>query len=216
MVVQRPVPGHGRNGAQPLTTSVAVTLAAGGHGWPDNRRDRRQRPTAREYTGDRQAAGCPPRPSRRGIGTTSFDRFSALSDSAGVANFSELPLGNWLYEANANHRIPVQGEVNVAAGGAHATASLGASPEDFELSFTVQPTLVQDHYEVTLTATYAVQVPTPTLHVTPNMLFLDFRCGNVVTGTLNVTNPSLVGIDNVGCVLVASSRWRRSSRTRRY
>ncbi len=125
-----------------------------------------------------------------------FDQLTASTNGDGVARFT-VPVGTWLYDVNQNHRVPAQGSVDVPAGGSSALASLSTSPEDLTFTFSVVPTVVQDHYEVTLTSTYAVQVPVPTLHVNPNLLLLDFACGTSVRGAVTVSNPSLVRIDNI-------------------
>lgn len=122
---------------------------------------------------------------------------SATSDAQGKAMVSGLPTGTYIYRASAPNHMDASGRLTVRPG-VTTIQNVFLDYNVVTVEFSVTETTIQDHYDITLTATYHTQVPAPVVLIEPLMINLpDMQVGEELTGEITITNYGLVRADNV-------------------
>jgi len=122
---------------------------------------------------------------------------SATSDAQGKATVTGLPTGTYIYRASAPNHVDAGGRLTVRPG-MTAIQNVFLDYNLVTVEFSVNETTIQDHYDITLTATYFTQVPAPVVLIEPGIINLpDMQVGEEYTGEITITNYGLVRADNV-------------------
>lgn len=122
---------------------------------------------------------------------------SAITNAQGEAEILNLPTGHYRYVANALSHVSTTGRFTVRPG-ISVTQEVFLDYELVTFEWSVTETTIQDHYDVTLTATYETQVPAPVMLIQPASINLpDMQEGEELTGEVTITNYGLVRADNV-------------------
>jgi hypothetical protein len=121
----------------------------------------------------------------------------ATSNAQGIATVSNLPTGTYIYRASAPNHADASGRILVRPGvTTHEHVFLDYNVISVE--FGVTETTIQDHYDVTIIATYNTVVPAPVVLIEPLSVNLpDLQVGEEYTGELSITNYGLVRADHV-------------------
>ena len=122
---------------------------------------------------------------------------SATSDAQGQATVTGLPTGTYIFRASAPNHVDASGRLTVRPG----VTTVQKVFLDYNLvtvEFSVTETTIQDHYDITLTATYYTQVPAPVVLIEPLSINLpDLQVGEELTGEISITNYGFVRADDV-------------------
>ena len=114
------------------------------------------------------------------------------TDSAGEADFENLPSGNYKYAVSSNKHSDATGVVWVKPG-ITGNQYVFMEYNAVTISWSVQETTIADTYDVVLSATYETDVPVAVLVVEPASVTLPaMKAGDVFTGQLNLTNYGLI------------------------
>jgi hypothetical protein len=120
-----------------------------------------------------------------------------------------LPTGTYRFRVTAPNRQEATGRIKVKAG--------VVTPEriflDFEVvtvEWSVTDTTVEDRYDIVLTATYAVDVPTAVVIMEPASVSLPkMRAGDVFHGEITVTNYGLTRAESIELTLPENDEFLR-------
>src|SRR5450755_3672837 len=122
---------------------------------------------------------------------------TATSNAQGLATVSNLPTGTYIYRASSANHGDASGRILIRPGvTTHEHVFLDYNVISVE--FGVTETTIQDHYDVTIIATYNTVVPAPVVLMEPLAINLpDLQVGEEYTGELSITNYGLVRADHV-------------------
>lgn len=131
---------------------------------------------------------------------------SATSSAAGVAEFTDIPPGNYRWRASAPNHLDASGRVTVSAG-LTASERVFLDYQLVSIEFGVTETTVRDVYDIVLEATYQTQVPAPVVLLEPLSINLPaMQKGEEITGEFTLSNYGLVRADDVRFALPASDQ----------
>lgn len=120
-----------------------------------------------------------------------------VTDAEGIALIEDLPPGAYRYRVSAPNHGDASGRLQIQPG-VILSQSVFLDYALISVSFNVTETTIQDHYDLTLTATYLTQVPAPVVLMEPLAINLpDLQVGESITGELTITNYGLVRADEV-------------------
>lgn len=127
------------------------------------------------------------------IGTTT----SATTDANGQVLIPDLATGHYTYIATAPNHATASGRFTVRPG-VVLEQDVFLDYELVSFEWSVTETTIQDHYDVTLTATFVTQVRAPVVLIEPASINLpDMVDGEELTGEVTITNYGLVRADHV-------------------
>ena len=121
----------------------------------------------------------------------------AVTGEDGIAVFDSVPVGPYLVSASATDHQQAQKTVTVSVGG--TAAEIFIARDLVHYTWVVEPTEIQDHYNIHLEATFDTQVPVGmTLDVSA---LPDIYPGESATMTVTLHNISLISIQDVRVLL---------------
>jgi len=119
------------------------------------------------------------------------------TDEYGEVLTSLLPAGSYRYRVTASDRVETTGRIAIRSGIVSAQR-LFVDSNVVTVTWSVTETTIEDLYDVTLTATYAVNVPTAVIVLEPASISLPYlQAGDVYYGELTLTNYGLIRADNL-------------------
>jgi len=122
---------------------------------------------------------------------------AGTTDEHGILQFTNLPTGHYRYIANAASHVASTGRFTVRPG-ISVEQELFLDYELVTFEWSVTETTIQDHYDVTLTATFETEVPAPVVLIEPPSINLpDMQEGEELAGEITITNYGLVRADSV-------------------
>jgi hypothetical protein len=134
---------------------------------------------------------------------------TVTSNSQGIATASNLPTGTYIYRASAPNHADTSGRLQIRPG-VTTTQNVFLDYNVISVEFSVTETTIQDHYDVTLTATYYTQVPAAVVLIEPMSINLpDLQVGEEYTGEIAITNYGLVRAEDVIFTPPASDQYYR-------
>ena len=131
-------------------------------------------------------------------GTKSYKHIvSEKADENGMASFSNLPRGQYRFQADAAEHDTATGDIRVMPGNNNEPVTLDMVKNLVHVEWNVTPIEITDRYTIDLMLTFETDTPKPVLLLSPCWLEFSMREGEVVSGQLSVVNPSHVEIRNV-------------------
>ncbi len=129
---------------------------------------------------------------------------TATTNTAGIAEFTGIPPGNYRWRASAANHSDASGRITVSAG-LTANERVFLDYQVVSIEFSVTETTIRDVYNITLEATYQTQVPAPVVLLEPMSINLPaLQLGEEFTGELTLSNYGLVRADEVKFALPTS------------
>ena len=124
------------------------------------------------------------------------------TDQTGEAYFSSLPAGHYQYSITANNHQQQTGTFWVKPG-VTTDQSVALDYSLVTVTWNVQPTTIQDQYQIVLNATYATNVPAPVVVAQPASVAIpsNIQAGDVFNGQMTFTNYGLISADNLSFTL---------------
>lgn len=132
------------------------------------------------------------------------DILTATSNEQGIAEFVNIPPGNYRWRISARNHSDASGRITVHAG-LTAEERVFLDYQVVSIEFNVVETTIQDEYNIVLEATFQAQVPAPVLLLEPTSINLPaMQQGEMITGELTLSNYGLVRADNLKYALPSS------------
>lgn len=129
------------------------------------------------------------------------------TDSNGQFTYSQLPVGFYDYQISADKHTVKNGEIYVRAGVTREERILLEIPV-VKVDWSVTETVLEDHYDIVVDATYETDVPQPVLVIEPAVVKLPaMQTGDVINGVLKITNHGLVAVNDLAQSLARSDRY---------
>jgi RHS repeat-associated protein len=120
-----------------------------------------------------------------------------VTDRRGEALFRDLQAGTYDYRITADGHDAVSGSVRVDPG-VTGSAEVFMPCRVVSVEWRVVPTLIEDRYEVVLSATYETDVPAAVVVCNPTSVTLpDMSRGDVFRGEIRLKNVGLIRADNI-------------------
>jgi hypothetical protein len=119
------------------------------------------------------------------------------TDNLGEAYFTNLPAGRYKFRATALNHQEVIGRFAIKPG-VTVTQDVFLDYNLVTVEWSVTEIVLQDRYNITLSATYETNVPAPVVLMEPLSVTLPLmKAGDIFYGELSLTNYGLVRADNV-------------------
>lgn len=118
------------------------------------------------------------------------------SDANGEVLFLNLPEGNYLIEASAPRHALVRGGIRVVPG-VTTEQEVFMTRESVRYQWTVVPTLIEDHYRVTLQPLFETEVPQPELVVENPVIAPLVIPGQTSQFEIRLRNTGLIALERV-------------------
>ncbi|MCG8428084.1 MAG: Ig-like domain-containing protein [Chromatiales bacterium] len=195
------------NGEVLATTGISVTVSAGGEGWV-------QFKIEDIYTGTKDDNGMRIEGLEGAKISLQHELLSTVHESfisgvGGEVLTSLLPAGSYRYRITAPDHVEATGRLAVRAG-VVSNERIFLDSEVVTVHWSVTETTIQDLYNITLTATYAVNVPTAVIALEPASISLPYlKAGDVYYGELALTNYGLIRADDVQLELPPEDEYLR-------
>jgi alpha-tubulin suppressor-like RCC1 family protein len=122
---------------------------------------------------------------------------SSRTDEQGNVVFTGVPVGDYRYQVDSGDHDSVTGATAVSPGDSSEEIEIDLARNLVQVKWTVTPTEITDKYTIDLKLTFETEIPKPVLLMSPYWLEFSMDEGEVETGQLTVTNPSLVEIRNI-------------------
>jgi len=136
-------------------------------------------------------------------------RYEFTSGDDGEVLSTAMKAGSYRYRATAPDRVEATGRVMVRAG-VVTPQWLFLDTNVVTVEWSVTETTIEDLYNITLTATYAVDVPTAVIVLEPAGISLPYlKAGDVYYGELTLTNYGLIRADNLQLTLPPEDAYLR-------
>ncbi len=117
--------------------------------------------------------------------------FKVAADLNGVASFSDIPSGNYVWRAESSGFQAKSGTVVIEPGVSNIVeAILVTSVVTYE--WKVTPTTIQDKYTIALQATFKTDVPAPVLVTDPPLIDIKMVGGQTAYSQFTITNRGLI------------------------
>jgi RHS repeat-associated protein len=122
--------------------------------------------------------------------------FKVTADLNGVASFTDIPSGNYVWRAESSGFQAKSGTVVIEPGVTNLVeAILVTSVVTYE--WKVTPTTITDKYQIALAATFRTDVPAPLLVSDPPMIGLNMVGGQTAYSQFAITNRGLIAATKV-------------------
>ena len=124
--------------------------------------------------------------------------YTARTDAAGEALFSDIPAGLYACRVSADGHNPHSGTVKIKPGVA-ASESVFLMNRLVTVEWSVTETTVEDEYEIEAVATFETDVPAPVVVFEPAGIVLPsgMKAGDVHRGEIKMTNRGLVRAESI-------------------
>jgi RHS repeat-associated protein len=122
--------------------------------------------------------------------------FSASVDANGLAQLTQIPSGNYAWNATAQGFQGKSGTIIIEPGVLNKHEELMATAT-VSYDWSVTPTSVQDRYNISLNLTFKTDVPAPALVADPPLIDLAMAGGQTAYSQYTITNKGLVSAFNV-------------------
>lgn len=125
--------------------------------------------------------------------------FYTLQTAAdGTASLFDIPEGRYSYNVSAAGHKPYSGSFTITPG-VTATVPVGLEVTLVQVEWSVTPVVIEDRYQVTVTQTFATNVPTAVVVTEPpNINLPDIKEGEVFNGEFTITNYGLIAANYDG------------------
>jgi RHS repeat-associated protein len=117
--------------------------------------------------------------------------FTVSADANGLAVFSQIPSGNYVWRAEAQGFHTVSGTAAIEPGMQNRIEAI-LPTATVSYRWKVTETTIQDQYNVVLQAEFKTDVPAPAIVVEPPMLKLEMAGGQTLYTQLTITNRGLI------------------------
>ncbi|WP_245932473.1 fibronectin type III domain-containing protein [Isoalcanivorax indicus] len=137
------------------------------------------------------------------------ETYQATTDSFGLAEFDDLPVGQYYYRASAPNREARSGHIWVRPG-VTGNQDVFLLNQLVTIEWSVEEITLQDQYDIVLRAVFETNVPAAVVVMEPASVQLPpMREGDVFQGELRLTNYGLIRAENVQADLNLSNEWYR-------
>ncbi len=133
------------------------------------------------------------------IDETTYQEYTAMTNSTGYALISGLPAGRYIYEVSPidQNILPQLGSVVVEPMDIPKKINVTLQVSFIDFEWDIIPTSIEDWYQIILRMRFETDVPVPIIIAFPPYLEYDLKPGEVRYETLTVANLGLVSIYNV-------------------
>ncbi len=130
--------------------------------------------------------------------TVATEVYTARTDAAGEAVFSDIPAGLYACRVSADGHNPHSGTVKIKPSVA-ASESVFLMNRLVTVEWSVTETTIEDVYEIEAVATFETDVPAPVVVFEPAGIVLPsgMKAGDVHRGEFKMTNRNLVRAENI-------------------
>ena len=130
-----------------------------------------------------------------------------VSDENGEVLTTYLPAGTYRFRASAPNHTDTTGRVQVKAG-VDTAERIFIDYSVVSVQWSVTETTIEDRYDIVLTATYAVDVPTAVIIMEPASISLPaLQAGDVYYGEITLTNYGFIRADDLKITLPADDEY---------
>ena len=122
--------------------------------------------------------------------------YSMTADIDGLARFQELPTGPYQFRVQSPGTEPAVGRFEIDSDQVSAL-NVFNNVVYVTLDWSVTPVIIEDRYDVTVTATFETSVPAPVLIAEPAFFRLEVEPGGTYVGEYTLRNFGLVALDDI-------------------
>ncbi|MFY1110640.1 MAG: metallophosphoesterase [Methanosarcinaceae archaeon] len=128
-----------------------------------------------------------------------YEEFEGATNASGYVLLEDLPVGNYIYEVSSEgtYTFPQMGELEVEPMGVSKLVDVYLYMDLIDFDWEVNPTSIEDYYNVTLKLRFETDVPVPLLLAFPPSIEYNMLPGEVRSGSFTVYNVGLVSVYNV-------------------
>lgn len=132
-----------------------------------------------------------------------------VTDNLGEALFQNVPAGRYQFKAKANSHQEVSGRLQVKPG-ITINQPVFLNYNVITVEWNVREIVIEDRYDITLTATFETDVPAAVVVMQPSSVNLPkMAAGDVYFGELSLTNHGLIRADGLKQTLPRSDAYFR-------
>ena len=123
--------------------------------------------------------------------------YTVKTASDGTVMKNDIPEGRYVFNISAPGTKPFSGSF-VISPGITTTVPIGLEVTLVQVEWSVTPVALQDSYQITISQTFATNVPTPVLVVEPAGITIpELAPGQVFNGEFTASNYGLIALNNV-------------------
>ncbi len=123
--------------------------------------------------------------------------YTVNTESDGTVMKYDIPEGRYLFNISAPNHKPTSGTFTISPG-LTTMVSIALQVNLVDIQWSVTPVVIEDRYEITVSQTFATNVPVPVLVTEPPLVTLPvLEPGQVFNSEFTVTNNGLIAAENV-------------------